>query len=110
MAATPRCLQVLLAEQRLRNRAGNATLTEAEVADYAKAGFQSGVPISQFAEAAWKPGAETSLHERVESICHELVFVADATNTSRSHELRLVALPRVTARNVCVCSEPSFQW
>ena len=45
-------------------------LRESEVADYDRAGFKSGVPISLFAEAAWKPGAETSLHERTERICH----------------------------------------
>ena len=43
MAATPMCLRGLLAEQHLRNMAGNAALTEAEVADYAKAGFKSRV-------------------------------------------------------------------
>ena len=73
MAATPLCLRGLLAEQRLRNMTVNAALSDAEVADYAKAGFKSGVPISPFSEAAWRPGAETHLHERVESICHELV-------------------------------------
>ena len=73
MAAAPICLRVLLAEQRLRNLTGNAALSPAEVADYAKAGFKPGTPISPFSEAAWRPGAETNLHERVESICHELV-------------------------------------
>ena len=62
MAATPLCLRGLLAEQRLRNMTGNAALSDAEVADYAKAGFKSGVPISPFSETAWRPGAETNYH------------------------------------------------
>ena len=66
------CRRGLIAEQRLRNLTGNAALSAAEVADYAKAGFKQGTPISPFSEAAWRPGAETHLHERVESICHEL--------------------------------------
>jgi hypothetical protein len=91
MAAAPRCLQVLLAEQRLRNHPGIAALTEAEVSDYAKAGFKSGVPISPFAEAAWKPGAETSLHERIESICHELVVGHLCHESQRETSLYVVS-------------------
>ena len=73
MAAVPACLQVLVAEQTKLNGTGNAAMTEAQVATYEKSGFKSGGNAQQFEAVSWQAGAETDLHEHMETISHDLV-------------------------------------
>ena len=48
-------------------------MTEAQVATYEKSGFKSGGNAQPFESVSWQAGAETDLHEHMETISHDLV-------------------------------------
>ena len=87
MAVVPPCLQGLTDEQRLHNHTGNAALTDAQIVDYVRTGYKGAMSNSTFPEQVWKPGAETALHERMETLCQELIAKHLCLETLREQSL-----------------------